>query len=293
MRRLQFVVALAGSLWAAHVHAQEAAEPNAERGVELSAPAPDFVTPSDDELALARSLFQQGVGLAEQRKFGQAAQRFREALAIHSAPTVAYNLAAALFELGEYSEAFNLAERAQHDPEAPEALRARAEALCETLMPRTARLTVTASSTTGPEGLLVYIDDRLLDPAWMGVARAVAPGEHRVSTARKGVRISERVVDVPLRTSVIIDVSLIVAERTPKAEPLLQVQPASSLALRAHDDARRDDLDRKRRIRLWSGISAGIVAVGAGVALGLALRHDEPREPAASGDFMPGVLTWR
>jgi hypothetical protein len=260
----------------------------------LSAPTPDFVTPSDEELALARSLFQQGVSLAEQNKFGQAAQRFREALSIHAAPTVAYNLAAALFELGEFSEAFNLAERTQHDPDAPEALRARAEKLCEALLPRTARLTVTASST-GHEGLLVYVDDQLLDPAWMGVARAVAPGEHRVSTARKGVRISERAVEVPLRTSVIFDVSLIVAERPSAAPTAARVEPpSSSPVLRMQPDATRvDDLERKRRIRLWSGISAGIVAVGAGIALGLALRHDDPREPPASGDFMPGVLTWK
>jgi hypothetical protein len=251
--------------------------------------------PSPEQLAKARQLFQRGVEFAQKEQFGPAAQRFREALAIHRAATVEYNLAAALFELGKYEEAFNRAQSVEHAADASQALKARAQKLSRALYPHTARLTVTASSST-EEDVAVAIDAEPLARAQMGIPHAVSPGAHRIKAERRGEVISEREVQVPLRTAVIVDVSLIIAEQA-AAQPVAAVQTvpdSEESAAVAPLDNGRDDRAKKRKIRLWSGIAAGVVAIGAGVALAVLLSKDKAKQEApVSGDFMPGVLTWK
>jgi tetratricopeptide (TPR) repeat protein len=273
---------------ATHARAQaELAAPSASEGLAAA--------PSAQELAKARQLFQRGVELAQREQFGQAAQRFREALVIHQAPTVEYNLAAALFELGKYEEAFNRAQSVEHAADTPEALRARAQKLSRALYPHTARLTVTASSSS-EEDVAVHIDNEQLARTQMGIPRAVSPGNHHIEAERQGKVISERDIQVPLRTAVIVDVSLIIAEAAAQQVAAVQTLPDTDAASPASEpvSGERDDRDRKKRIRLWSGIAAGVVAIGAGVALAVLLSKDGGKqEQGVAGDFMPGVLTWK
>jgi hypothetical protein len=261
----------------------QAAPPQATGAAEISA----------QELARARTLFQRGVALAEQEDFAGAAQRFREAYAIHAAAAVEYNLAAALFELGRHEEAFNRAQNVQRDPEAPEALRERAQKLARALYTHTARLTVTASSST-EEDVEVQIDAQPLPPGWMGVPRAVSPGKHHIRAAREGKTISEREVQVPLRTAVIIDVSLIVAEvSVPQSVAAITTVPDVVAPVPGPDPGvEKKARDKRRRIRVWSGIAAGVVVLGTGIALAVVLSKDEPTSTGVMGDFTPGVLTW-
>jgi tetratricopeptide (TPR) repeat protein len=269
-------------------HAQQAsANASADEGAAAA--------PSPHELAKARQLFQRGVELAQKEQFGLAAQRFREALAIHQAPPVEYNLAAALFELGKHEEAFNRAQSVEHAPDASEALRARAQKLSRALYPHTARLTVTASSSS-EEDVAVQIDNEQLARAQMGIPRAVSPGSHHIRAERQGKVISERDLQVPLRTAVIVDVSLIIAEAAAQQVAAVQTLPDADAPNAAIHPATEphDDRDRKRRIRLWSGVAAGVVAIGAGVALAVVLSKDGGKqEQGVAGDFMPGVLTWK
>jgi hypothetical protein len=277
-------------------HAARAQEQLPPVATEASASAAGTGAPSEADLSRARQLFQRGVALAEQGQFGPAAQRFRDALAIHAAAPVEYNLAAALFELGRYEESFNRAENVQRDAQASPALKERAQKLSRALYPHTARLTITASSSA-EEDVVVQVDAQRLAAELMGVPRAVTPGAHHIVAERQGKAISERDVQVPLRTAVIIDVSLIIAEQTaPLASNAIQTVPDASEGVSAPmpSQAKDQDHEKRRRIRLWSGIAAGIVAVGAGVALAVVLSKDHPKDEAAiSGDFMPGVLTWK
>lgn len=246
--------------------------------------------PSDAKLAEARGLFQRGVALADQQQYTAAAQRFREALAIHYAPAVAYNLAAALFELREYDTSFDLVQTVLRDATTSAELRPRAQKLEQALSSHVARLTVLASSTRA-EDVVVRVDGERLDPGLLGAPRAVKPGTHHVSAEREGERVSERAIEVPANTSVIVDVSLIVTD--PAATPAAAT-PAPVIVVQAAPERRDDGQARRKRIRLWSGIAAGAVALGAGVALALILTRDDPASPEPTqGDFMPGVLTWR
>src|SRR5687767_2246374 len=70
---------------------------------------------------LARTLFAEGVAFVSEGHFEQAEARFREALALHDAPSIRANLASALYEQGEYREALSLAEGVASDTSAPEA----------------------------------------------------------------------------------------------------------------------------------------------------------------------------
>jgi hypothetical protein len=265
------VLAALLALGAARARAQDAAA-HAER-------------PSAAQLDEARALFQRGVALADQQQFVGAAQRFREALAIHYAPAVAYNLAAALFELHQYEESFDQVQTVLRDDSTSPELRARAQKLEQALSSNVARLTVLASSTSADD-VVVRVDGEPLEPALLGTPRAVAPGSHRVSAERRGQRVSERTIEVPSRTAVIVDVSLIVTDPGAPA--------ADSAAAASGAPTGPDDRARRKRIWLWTGIAAGVVVLGTGVALAVVLSRDDPASrPAAQGDFMPGVLTWK
>lgn len=259
------------------------------RGQDKSASATAATEPSAAGLEQARALFQRGVALADQGQFAPAAQRFREALAIHYAPPVAYNLAAALFELKQYDECFQHVQTVLRDSSTNEALRERAQKLERSLTPHVARLTVTASGSAEGD-LLVRLDDQLLDRALLGAPQAVKPGVHKLSTERHGQRVSERDVEVPEGTAVIVDLSLILAEATsPRA-----VAEAAEADAATRANTARDDHERKRRIWLWSGVAAGAVVVATGVVLAVLLSRKEPTSrDAAQGDFTPGVLTWK
>jgi hypothetical protein len=240
--------------------------------------------PTEAELGEARALFQRGVALADQRQFVAAAQRFREALAIHYAPAVAYNLGAALFELQQYDASFDQVQTVLRDGSTSPDLRRRAEKLDEALSTHVARLTVLASSSSG-DAVVVRVDGQVIDPTLLGMPRAVSPGTHRVSAERSGQRVSERAIEVPARTAVIVDVSLTVSDPSTVAA----AAESGGSAPKALDESAR-----RRRIWLWTGIAAGVVVLATGVTLGVVLSRDDPASrPAAQGDFMPGVLTWK
>jgi len=254
-------------------------EPQVQSGDEAPSPA---------ELERARALFQKGVELANQGQFGAAEVRFRGALDIHHAPAVEYNLAAALFELHQYEEAFNRCQSVLRHRDTPGPLRERAQALERALYPHVARLTVIASSASND--LTVRVDGEALDASLLGVPRAVPPGNHLVLAARGELTLSQRSVDVPLRTAAIVDLSLIVAEAAIQPRHTIAAEPGAR-AERLRDDPQSL---RKRRLWFWGGIAAGVVVAGVAVGVGISFAKREPAtEPPVAGDFRPGVLTWR
>jgi hypothetical protein len=258
--------------------------------------SPPSGTPASSELARARALFQRGVELANHQDYTGAAKRFREALAIHHAPAVAYNLASALSETGEHAEAYELVQKVLHDGTTPEPLRVRAQNLEESLQRFVARLTVIVSSEQAD--VTVYVDGVRLAPVLVGETRAVAPGDHVVRAERAGVVISERSVRIANGSAAVVDVSLVMTPRA-AAEAAGQVAPGPAVlpTLTAPSESRHDDgatHDHKRRRRFWIIGAASVVAVGAGVTLALLLAKPDARTQApVAGDAMPGVLVWK
>lgn len=245
--------------------------------------------PRAEDVERARALFKKGVELARTRDFAGAAARFREALALHGAPAIQYNLAAALSQLSQHAEAFNLCQEVIRKSDAPQDVQAHCQKLQDDITPQTARLTVLASSASAQPR--VEVDGVPLPDAQLGVPRALAPGVHRVTAERDQARFFEREVSIPLGSSALVDVSLIVTESVVVQKQVVEVARPDTQRERSAQDL---DAQRKRRRRIWSAVAASIVAAGAGVAVAVLLSKPEPKtEAPVTGSLNPGVLTWK
>ncbi len=249
--------------------------------------------PSPADLQRARTLFQRGVEHAQRQEFAAASKRFREALAVHYAPAVEYNLASALYETGQYLEAYNRAQSVIRHADATDNLRTLAERLERTLRAYVARLTL----VTGGEAreIAVSLDGHEVQQDALGVPQAVTPGSHEIAATREGVEVSRREVNIPVRTAAIVDLSVIVTAQEAAAMSVVQGEPEPApLAPALPPDEVRSDRGWKGDWRVWTVVAAGVVAVGAGVGLALVLTNDDTKsaEPPVSGDSEPGVLKW-
>ena len=252
------------------------------------APVPPSPEASSADLERARQLFQHGIELAERDDFAGAAKSFSEALALRDAPAVEYNLAAALAELQQNEEAYNRTQRVLANPETADSVRERAKQLELSLQSRVARLTVVTSGSNND--LTVSIDGQALAPALLGRAQAVAPGRHEVIATRAGAPVSSRSVDIPLRTAALVDVSLVVTELNQDAAKM-EVSTSTVPLAQPRATPVDSDAEARRARRRWIGIAAGVLAVGAGVTLGVLLaKPDDTRQEPLQGDT--GVLTW-
>lgn len=274
-------LALFALLLTSGAHAQAGATPApASSATAPASPSASQTKPDDAALAQAREAFQRGVQASSRHDYATAAQRFREALAIHYAPAAAFNLASALYELQQSVEAYNLVLGVLAAPDTPDNVRTRAEELARTLELEVARLTV---ATSGPsDDLTVQVDGKVLDPAQLGQPQAVAPGPHEVLAVRAGQVIFRRNVEIALRTNALVEVSLIVTEASASA-PVAAEAPEPERDDRTHD--------RKRKI-LWWSIGAGAAVVVAAVVITAVVLGGKDEQHAAPLPGDTGVLTW-
>jgi tetratricopeptide (TPR) repeat protein len=247
---------------------------------------PDFAAkPDPAALARARAAFQLGVAASTRRDYAKAATHFQEALALHYAPATAFNLASALYELRQFPEAYNHVQSVLAAETAPASVRERAQTLEQTLQLEVARLTVVTSGTL--DDVSAQVDGEALPPEMLGRARAVTPGIHEVAALRAGEVISRREVDIAVRTTALVDLSLIVAAARP--EPVLA--PAAPPSARADSGPSGGSWYKRHRKVLWLSVAAGVVVGGAAVATALLVGGDSPEEQApVRGDT--GVLSW-
>jgi tetratricopeptide (TPR) repeat protein len=155
----------------------------------------------NDPLAVARAreFFSEGVALAQEGRFDEAARRFREALSLRRAPTVEYNLASALIEMREYREAESLlqsviANRATTPDLIELATVARAE-----VRARAAEVRVVHDGSG-----TVFIDDEPIEgdgPVF------VAPGTHVVDLRDGDTTLATRTIETEAGTVAIAELS--------------------------------------------------------------------------------------
>ena len=131
---------------------------------------------TEAELETARATFMEGVELSGDAQWAEAAQRFREVLAVRSTAQVQYNLGLALSHTDALVEAAELL-RAALDSDELDRRRARdIRRLLEELEPRLARITV---RTMGDEaGANVTLDGEAVGLDQIGTAIPVDPGAH-------------------------------------------------------------------------------------------------------------------
>src|SRR5436853_2215378 len=101
--------------------------------------SPAAAQPSDAErTALARTLFDEGVGFVDHDRWSEAVDRFRRAYALRASPVIAFNLASALAEQGHPVESTELLRVVLHDPSTERRVRTAATDLLAAVSPRVA-----------------------------------------------------------------------------------------------------------------------------------------------------------
>lgn len=213
-----------------------------------------------EDTALARSLFQQGLELADAASWSEAADRFRRSLAIRDSAVVSFNLATALTHIGELVEASELLRRAARDEDAPTRLREAGRQELRRIEPRIGRLTI---ELEGPrEGVELRLGDRPIPAAGIGVEMPVDPGEHILVATRDGQEVARTGVSIPEGGEATASLTI---------PPLPTVPDPVEVADRAMSDAVSRDLISTRETEagdgddtlLWVGVIVAVLVAGA------------------------------
>ena len=191
---MRWVLALAAVVFSASIPGVAAAQaPDAAKG----AAAPGGGDAAGSKVT-AEDLYQQGLALASEGKWAEAAAKFEESNRLDRAPGTTINLADCYEHLGKLASAWTLfveaatifGQKSTPDPRAQTA-RTRAEAL----FPKLSRLTIEVpAAVRATPGLVVKRDGQEVGAGQMGTAIAVDPGEHVVEATAPGrVRWSAKV----------------------------------------------------------------------------------------------------
>ncbi len=156
---------------------------------------------SDADRKAARDLYEKGASLQVQGKPAEALDSFMRSYTVFPAPTTALHVAqchAALGHLVEAEEAYRSLSNAKVPDGSPPAFYAAQDQARQELTAIAPRLPTIRVTTTPDKvaGLQVKVDDQVMNPALVGVARAVNPGTHRVVANAPGYATSEQSVTV-------------------------------------------------------------------------------------------------
>lgn len=235
----------------------------------------------------ARALFQMGVELSDQEEYEQAARRFEQALGLHDATTIRFNLASVYVLLERRTEAAQQLEiLIAAENIAPE-LRTQAEGLFSGLRSELGRLRI---SLDEPDTIVeVSLDDRVLTAGQMARPLWVEPGSHIITATRGGIHVARQHVEVESGGLSEVDLALAISAEEAADEGSLE-----GAARGDEEGGRRRRRRGARDYRIWVGVGVGIALVVAAVAVGVSLGTREPEvEPPVVGNFGPGVLEWR
>ncbi len=232
------------------------------------------------DTALARQLFEQGIELADQENWEQAADRFRRSLELRPSPIVAYNLGSALQELGRLVEASEAFRRAIRGPGAPPDLVSAAQQSLNEIEPRIGSLQI--EITGAREGVEIYVDERQLPAQAIGVSAPIDPGERQVRALRDGEEIAAATVEIGEGASeeIVLDIPEPVVDDS--GETVAQPSPVFTNTT--------TDEESGSSPWLWVGIGAGVLAAAAvAVILVLVLTSGGVEDPV-SGNLSPAVV---
>ncbi|MDB4973821.1 MAG: hypothetical protein JWN48_2162 [Myxococcaceae bacterium] len=235
--------------------------------------------------AMARSLFEEGVALADQHDWVAAADRFSRAYSLKPTSGIAFNWASVLVESGKLLEAQDLLFGVLRDPAADTQIRADSDAMLAALAGRIAHLRVHVEGVAD-ERTQLEVDGQLWPRAAWDIASPIDPGAHSVvlkSAQAEGARADLSLADGESR-----DISLALRVPEPEPEPgprLIAPQPSSPTPV----DEPRQPLYRSWK--LWTVVGAVAVA-GAVTAVLLTTKKDAKDEQPVPGNTTPGVLRW-
>ncbi len=160
---------------------------------------------SDADRATARQLGQDGEDALGKKDWKRAEDDFRRADTLFHAPTLTLGLARALAGEGRYveaQEAYNRIVREGVAPSAPDAFKKAVDDAKKEVDGVSAKIgsvviTVTAAGGGDMPGLQVQLDDKSVNPASLGVQRAIDPGNHTLKVTATGFKDTQLSFKVP------------------------------------------------------------------------------------------------
>lgn len=222
----------------------------------------------------ARTLFGEGLELADAGDWDRAVHRFRRALELRAAAPIRYNLATSLARMGRLVEALEEVDAILEDSEADEEVAAASRTLQAELTPRLGRLSVTIRGDAS--GTLVTVDGR----PWESLGEPIAadPGIRVARLMRDTEELDVEEVDVPEGGAARVQLEVPIPTRI--AAPELAVTPEEPEVEEGGDDG----------LVIGLVVGAGVLAVGAAVLIGVLVGTSQGGPSPSMGDFMPGVL---
>jgi hypothetical protein len=278
-------------------------------------------TPTEevDPTAEARALFERGIALTNEERWGEALEYFRRSRAQVDRPSTAFNMAVALLHLGRPTEGLSTLDeylRASEDDPREVARREEARELLELALRSIAKLTLTID----PPSALVRIDGVLHGGEGATRELQIDPGTHSVSVGADGytsstfelsaldgellareVRLEEVVRPARLRVTTGIDAARILVDGAEVGQGawMGDLEPGEHrIEVRAdgHETFRKTvALSRAERLDVraslvprgsgtwiespWLWIVGSVLVVGAGVGVGVALATSGSASP--------------
>lgn len=227
---------------------------------------------SEEEIAHARETFRQGIELSDQRRWEEAEARFREVLAVRSAPPVVFNLAVVLQQQGEYPEAGSLLEGLLADAEVSNDIKVACQELLGKMNSTGGKLAVELSGAS--EGATVVLDGYELASSDLGRSYWLREGTHRVEVQREGAPPLTQDVEVEAGLRRVLQIHLV---------------PTPADAARGAVSAGGPSADFVKDWRFWA-VAGGAVAAVAVIIVIVAVAASPP--PSFQGNFEPGGLVF-
>ncbi len=246
-RFLIVLVTLAGTV----AQAQPTETPSEEAETETNAQA---------DIDRARELFLQGVEQFEASDLDAAIASFSEAMSLHDAPTIRYNLASAHADKRNFVIAYQHVVALQERDDLEADLRRDVNRLERRIRGRVGRIDLRSSAEIDE----VRLDGATAEPGLL----IVEPGSHVLEGFRNGSVAVRREVEVARRERVTVDLAVVTVTEvveTPTPTPT-----------------------NRAPLRRGLGIAAAVVAVAVVVIAVVATRGPDP----VNGNLEPGVLRW-
>lgn len=233
---------------------------------------------SAQETAIARALFEEGISLADQAKWAEAADRFRRAQSLKPTPGIAFNLASALAETGKVIEASELLESLARDSATPPELKQECEAKLAAIAGKRAYLAIHVENA--PAEAKVEVDGHDWPRAGWGVASPLDPGTHLVVGRSRGAETT--------RT----ELQIAAGERRELSLSFPQAAPVTPMAT-APESTPAPARDEKRPLYknwiLWTCVGA-VIAGGVVASLLVASKDDPATQAPIAGNA--GTIRW-
>jgi len=245
--------------------------------------------PTPSELSVARRLFDEARAAEDAARWREAADKFRQAIAIKDTPGMRFHLARCQEEQGAFVEALVDYDRARElidsGVRAADVEKLLADAR-ERVRAKVALLTVRLPS--GVENVSVELDGKALSGSVLGVPMPINPGVHRVSAVAVGRQPFAK--ELALGTGEVrqLPIELPIATTVPQAAPApASISPVAAEARsRPHAD---DGAVSTRTIVLIGEASLFTAALGTGIVFSVAHGSANRRYEDANRELLASI----